>query len=105
MVRMWLRTAVVSLAVLGVALAACSSGTGTSAAQKSPSISKQDPVALAQTVNKLWEDHITWTRLYIISAATGLPDTQATAERLLQNQKDLGDAIKPFYGEAAGTQL
>lgn len=56
-------------------------------------------------MRKLWEDHITWTRLYIISAAEDLPDKALTAERLLQNQVDIGDAIKPFYGEAAGNQL
>jgi hypothetical protein len=56
-------------------------------------------------MRKLWEDHVTWTRLYIVSAVAGLPDTQQTAERLLQNQADIGDAIKPFYGEAAGDTL
>ena len=60
---------------------------------------------LRADMRKLWEDHITWTRLYIVSAVAGLPDTDATAGRLLQNQADLGDAIKPFYGEAAGDQL
>lgn len=57
------------------------------------------------TMRKLWEDHVTWTRLYIVSAAAGLPDAQPTAERLLQNQVDIGDAIKPFYGDAAGERL
>jgi hypothetical protein len=56
-------------------------------------------------MRKLWEDHVTWTRLYIVSAAAGLPDAQPTAERLLRNQADIGDAIKPFYGEAAGERL
>jgi hypothetical protein len=53
----------------------------------------------------LWEDHIVWTRLFIISAASNLPDAAATTNRLLQNQRDIGDAIKPFYGDAAGTAL
>jgi hypothetical protein len=56
-------------------------------------------------MRKLWEDHVTWTRLYIVSAAAGLPDAQPTAQRLLQNQTDIGNAIKPFYGDAAGERL
>ena len=56
-------------------------------------------------MRKLWEDHITWTRLAIISLTTGSPDTQATVGRLLRNQTDIGNAIKPFYGKAAGTAL
>lgn len=61
--------------------------------------------ALRVTMRKLWEDHITWTRMYIVSAAAGLPDADATAARLLQNQTDIGDAIKPYYGEEAGNKL
>ncbi len=62
-------------------------------------------VALDQTMRKLWEDHITWTRLYIVESAAGLPGASTTAVRLLQNQQDIGNAIKPYYGEAAGNQL
>jgi hypothetical protein len=60
---------------------------------------------LRRDMRKLWEDHITWTRLAIISLTTGSPDTQATVDRLLRNQTDIGNAIKPFYGNAAGTQM
>jgi hypothetical protein len=56
-------------------------------------------------MRRLWEDHITWTRLYIVSATANLSDTEATAKRLLQNQVDIGNAIKPFYGAAAGDKL
>ena len=49
-------------------------------------------------MRKLWEDHITWTRLVIVSFAGGLPDLQATEARLLANQVDIGNAIKPYYG-------
>ena len=56
----------------------------------------------------LWEDHIVWTRQFIVSAATeaeNLPDTGPTVDRLLANQTDIGNAIKPFYGDAAGDAL
>jgi hypothetical protein len=60
---------------------------------------------LRNAMRKLWEDHITWTRLFIVSAAADLPDKEATTKRLLQNQADIGNAIKPFYGDAGGDRL
>jgi hypothetical protein len=62
-------------------------------------------VALRTDMRKLWEDHITWTRLAIISLESGTPDTDATLARLLRNQVDMGNAIKPFYGKADGNEL
>ena len=56
-------------------------------------------------MRKLWEDHVTWTRLYIISATAGLPDTQLTTQRLLDNQRDIGNAVVDFYGADAGKKL
>jgi hypothetical protein len=61
--------------------------------------------AFQSSMRKLWEDHVTWTRLYIVSAAAGLPDTQVTAQRLLDNQRDIGNAVADFYGKAAGDKL
>jgi hypothetical protein len=49
-----------------------------------------------------------WTRQFIVSAATesgNLADIGPTTDRLLANQTDIGDALKPFYGEAAGGQV
>ncbi|HEX6724580.1 MAG TPA: hypothetical protein VF073_04995 [Gaiella sp.] len=61
--------------------------------------------ALRQGMRSLWEDHVSWTRLAIISLTTGSPDTKATVARLLRNQTDIGNAIKPYYGAKAGTEL
>ena len=62
-------------------------------------------VALRMEMRKLWEDHLVYTRNYIISALADLGDADAVAARLLKNQDEIGDAIKPFYGEEAGKKL
>lgn len=58
-------------------------------------------VEFANHMRMLWEQHVTWTRLAIVSMVFGLPDTQATVARLLQNAPDMGAALKPFYGQQA----
>ncbi len=65
----------------------------------------QSVVDLRNTMRKLWEDHIQYTRNFIISDLVGLEDTGKIAERLLRNQDDIGNAIKPIYGEEAGKKL
>ena len=62
-------------------------------------------LAFHDAMRKLWEDHVTWTRLAIVDIAAGAPSTNATAARLLENQTDIGDAIAPYYGKAAGAKL
>jgi hypothetical protein len=62
-------------------------------------------LALHNGMRALWEDHVTWTRLAVISLVAGTPDTEATVARLLKNQTDIGNAVKPYYGTAAGTAL
>ncbi|MGN6792052.1 MAG: hypothetical protein ACTHJW_06645 [Streptosporangiaceae bacterium] len=62
-------------------------------------------VAFHDQMRKLWEDHVTWTRLAIVTFADGSAGFNGTATRLLQNQTDIGNAIAPFYGAAAGQQL
>jgi hypothetical protein len=62
-------------------------------------------IAFRNAMGKYWEDHITWTRLFIISDLADSPDLPMTTQRLLQNQVDIGNAIKPYYGDAAGDQL
>lgn len=61
--------------------------------------------AVHQAMRALWEDHVAWTRLVIVGFAANLPDLDITTQRLLRNQQDIGDAIKPFYGDVAGDRL
>jgi hypothetical protein len=61
--------------------------------------------SLRMAMHKLWEDHVTWTRNVIFNIMDGLPGTDQAVARLLKNQDDIGNAIKPYYGDAAGKQL
>lgn len=62
-------------------------------------------LAFHDGMRKLWEQHVAWTRLAIVSFAGNNPDLPMTEARLLRNQVDIGTAIKPFYGRAAGDHL
>ncbi|MGH3138009.1 MAG: glycosyltransferase [Gaiellaceae bacterium] len=93
-----------ALAALAVSGGHDASAHATASDHASATISKKEFV-LRQDMRKLWEDHVTWTRLAVISLTTDSPDTAATVGRLLKNQTDIGNAIKPYYGAAAGKQL
>ncbi|MDR6552548.1 glycosyltransferase [Paenibacillus qinlingensis] len=62
-------------------------------------------VKLREDLRRLWIDHVGWTRSYIVSALAGVEDQKDVLARLLKNQQDIGDAIKPYYGDAAGNKL
>lgn len=94
--RFFSKTGLLAVVML-LALALIPSATQAHTATASPDFS--------DAMRKLWEDHITYTRLFIVSYAAGLPDTDAVAQRLLQNQTDIGNAIKPYYGDEAGDKL
>jgi hypothetical protein len=53
----------------------------------------------------LWEDHAMYTRNVILNIIDDLPGTKEAVDRLLQNQVDIGNAIKPIYGVDAGNKL
>ena len=68
-------------------------------------IRSRPAVKFRNQMRKLWEDHIVWTRMFIVGSVAGLEDANTAAGRLLANQDDIGDAVKPYYGDVAGEQL
>jgi hypothetical protein len=88
--------------------AARAAGHRTHSARSTQSASKTrtpKAIKLRNQMRKLWEDHIVWTRQFIVSAVADLPDTDTAASRLLRNQDHIGNAIKPYFGNAAGEAL
>lgn len=91
-------------ALAATAATAATAHGGIPHASQQGSVSAKE-VALRSGMRQLWEDHVMWTRLAVLSLTTGAPDTDATVGRLLENQTDIGNAVKPFYGKAAGARL
>ena len=67
--------------------------------------SRTNRAAFHDAMRELWEDHIVWTRMVIVGVIDDLPGVSEAIDRLLANQDEIGDAVKPFYGDAAGEQL
>lgn len=67
-------------------------------------ISKSE-VNLRNVMRMLWEQHIVWTRMTILSIIKDLPDVDFVTNRLLQNPIDFKKVLKPFYGDEIASQF
>ncbi len=52
------------------------------------------------TLQRLWIEHVLWTRAFIISTAFSLPDLNYTTNRLLRNPTDFANVLRPLYGDS-----
>lgn len=66
--------------------------------QKFACISKAE-MELNQGFRLLWEQHVAWTRMLIISIAASLPDEALVTERLLRNPPDMANVFRRYYGD------
>jgi len=59
------------------------------------------------TLRKLFTDHVVYTKMYIdLYLGEGIKEEySSTANRLMENQKEIGDGIKPFGNGAELTRL
>lgn len=104
---------VVSLVAAATLLGACSgveqsaaAATGHSPSHHSATSSKrQSKVALRNAMRKLWSDHMQWTYATVDAFFHNQAALQPTLDRLLRNQREIGDAVKPFFGRKAGNAL
>ena len=71
----------------------------------SPIVNTIDNSVYKAEMRYLWADHASWTRDVIIGLLDQTPDAHNALARLLQNQVDIGNAIKPYYGDATGQAL
>jgi len=97
-----------AVATGALALAAGASGllvaTSGSSAASLPTMTPK-AAAFHDAMRELWEDHGAWTRMAITGFADDSPDLPVTEARLLENQTEIGNAVKPYYGRAAGGDL
>jgi hypothetical protein len=62
-------------------------------------------IAFHDAMRALWEAHGSWTHVVIVSFVGNLPNLPAEEQVLVENQVDIGNAVKPYYGRAAGATL
>lgn len=60
---------------------------------------------LSNEMRMLWEQHVYWTRLIIISILNNLKDLKETEKRLLMNPVDIGRIYGRFYGPAVQREV
>jgi hypothetical protein len=90
------------VALSALALGAEMQKTQTSSNQTCIAKSEED---LLLKMRMLWEEHIIWTRMFIMSVADNTTDKAVVTDRLLKNYDDMADAMKPYYGNDTGTKF
>ena len=106
------RGLVAALAAIAIVAAACGSNDSDNKSGRSPSSSSSThaqqsaaSIELRSAMRKLWADHMQWTYGTVNAFFHDADAVDPTLKRLLANQDDIGNAIKPFYGDEAGAKL
>lgn len=60
---------------------------------------------LITRMNMLLEQHIHWTRMFLISMVEDLSDLSAVNTRLLENPGDIANLYRQYYGDEVGNKI
>lgn len=69
------------------------------------SVISKAQLGLNNQLRLLWEQHVVWTRLTIISIVFGLPDVDLVTNRLLRNPQDFAALLRPLYGDRIASRF
>jgi len=61
--------------------------------------------ALLSGMRKAWEQHVYWTRLFLISTAERLRDLDATTARLMRNPGDIANIFGAYYSADTAKEI
>lgn len=92
-------------AALAAGVVSIASAPGLAAPSRPQTSLTPKALALHDAMRELWQAHGTWTERAIVDFVGSLPDTNLVVARLLQNQTDIGNAVKPYYGVKGGDAL
>lgn len=65
----------------------------------------QNAMNLSDEMNTLWEQHVFWTRLFLISVAENLKDLNETEKRLLRISVDIANIYRRYYGNSVAQRI
>ena len=99
------KRAAVALAITGLTLLIAPGCSKDETATTIPTLNSDGYKTLNTTMRKHWGDHMQWTYATVDAFFNNPAALDAHLNRLLQNQKDIGAAIVPYYGQAAGDTL
>jgi len=68
-------------------------------------VSDEMAVELRECFRLLWEQHVYWTRMVILSMAFDSPDLEAATKRLLRNPPDFAKLFNCFYGNRIASEF
>lgn len=89
----------------GLPEAAAAPAAGTAAHPAPHGSHVQKKIKLYTTMRELFADHMQWTYATVDAFFHNQEALQPTLDRLLRNQREIGDAFVPYYGKAAGDRL